>query len=349
VGCLFGVFLRSSIGSNSTISLTLYSTFDTLSRAPLRLDQISLANHAIPTPYHSTHTRTCTRIHPIIMRYHPLPDAGYDSDSPPSALERGRDPSPKRLPHLHSTLTSPPPSRRSSRVKSTSVSLASPTYTAHHHLPSADESGAILYLPPLMSGLPEGVEGGRAARGAGQVGEGSSQEQELEDMETRLPDIDPASLALHQALHFFHPLDAKYASTLYSSAFNWSSLVRHFAPLYLVLRANQTDDKARTDRAPVPPGRDLAGMVLRSLPIPAQTVVVVTLALRGRQGRTPRSGPQWRSRHVLVRRPRRERHEPRDLHLAEVSLHFSPPRTRPPEWAMQRGTTLIPGPVGNMR
>jgi hypothetical protein len=43
--------------------------------------------------------------------------------------------------------------------------------------------------------------------------------------ETRLPNIDPASLSLHKALHRFRPLTPDYAGTPYGEAFNWEELV----------------------------------------------------------------------------------------------------------------------------
>ena len=49
--------------------------------------------------------------------------------------------------------------------------------------------------------------------------------------ETRLPDIDPVSLSLHKALHYFRPYDTKYASAQYKNAFNWEELSRPGQPL----------------------------------------------------------------------------------------------------------------------
>lgn len=42
--------------------------------------------------------------------------------------------------------------------------------------------------------------------------------------ETHLPDIDPASLYLHKALHYFRPVTTEYAETPYEAAFNWDEL-----------------------------------------------------------------------------------------------------------------------------
>ena len=91
-----------------------------------------------------------------------------------------------------------------------------------HQLPDFDESNSqsprrpILYLPPLLSKLPPGF---------------SHPPPELLGAyrplatETHLPDIDPASLQLHKALHHFHPVTDEYAETPYESAFNWDELV----------------------------------------------------------------------------------------------------------------------------
>jgi len=75
-------------------------------------------------------------------------------------------------------------------------------------------SEPILYLPPLLSPLPSSIP---------HEHHGLSHEV-LSDFETRLPNIDPASLALHQALHHFRPLDKHYAARSYDEAFNWDQL-----------------------------------------------------------------------------------------------------------------------------
>jgi len=72
----------------------------------------------------------------------------------------------------------------------------------------------VLYLPPLLSALPEGL----ASRPI-------ISENPPVVTQTRLPDIDPASLSLHKALHHFKPVNSDYASTPYSEAFNWTELV----------------------------------------------------------------------------------------------------------------------------
>ncbi|KAG6917827.1 hypothetical protein DXG01_000887 [Tephrocybe rancida] len=102
---------------------------------------------------------------------------------------------------------------------STSLKTAS-TERDPHELPAFDSkslthpNAPVLYLPPLLSSLPHKYP---------------SEPIPLEHpplvTETRLPDIDPASLSLHKALHHFKPLDANYVSTSYGEAFNWAQLV----------------------------------------------------------------------------------------------------------------------------
>lgn len=117
------------------------------------------------------------------------------------------------------------------------VALSAPTFQAHHTLPpipvvpsetalsttsgyKADlPSDPILYLPPLLSRLPAWIEPHNIDNPK------LAPPHELANFETRLPDIDPGSLALHQALHFFQPIDTDYAATRYDEAFNWSQLV----------------------------------------------------------------------------------------------------------------------------
>lgn len=135
------------------------------------------------------------------------------------------------------------------------------TISLHHTLPSVEDeikisSAPILYLPPLLSPLPEhghehdhnhdnhhdyehsqvevreviGLDDSRQT-----LSESNEQVDPLRDFTTRLPHIDPASLALHQTLHHFKPLSNAYASLPYDKAFNWSSLVsplNPFLPLF---------------------------------------------------------------------------------------------------------------------
>ncbi|TCD64163.1 hypothetical protein EIP91_004476 [Steccherinum ochraceum] len=91
-----------------------------------------------------------------------------------------------------------------------------------HHLPTFDSTtltdpGApILYLPPLLSSLPVGID-------YTFPGQPDDQRRPL-NSDTRLPDIDPVSLSLHKALHHFQPVTPEYAETPYEVAFNWSEL-----------------------------------------------------------------------------------------------------------------------------
>ena len=148
---------------------------------------------------------------------------------------RGRDTSPRPLPNLHSRSVSParnPNPLEFTRRKSSST-IHSAIIQAHHTLPSTSTHShsdpttgnalvpvdPVLYLPPLLSPLPaslrHGVQGQRIK---------VTSEADLE-FATRLPDIDPASLALHQTLHNFHPVDQTYSTTEYDEAFNWSDIV----------------------------------------------------------------------------------------------------------------------------
>lgn len=89
-----------------------------------------------------------------------------------------------------------------------------------HDLPTFDSNSLthpqvpVLYLPPLLSSLPEQHPSVLVPTDHPPV-----------ITATRLPDIDPTSLSLHKALHFFNPVDADYASKHYAEAFNWSQLV----------------------------------------------------------------------------------------------------------------------------
>jgi len=86
-----------------------------------------------------------------------------------------------------------------------------------HQLPTfeAEHSEPILYLPPLLSSLPTAYP---------DVYSTKSTIFPPIITETRLPDIDPASLSLHRALHHFRPVDDMYAAKPYSEAFNWDEL-----------------------------------------------------------------------------------------------------------------------------
>ena len=90
-----------------------------------------------------------------------------------------------------------------------------------HDLPVFDKdsltnpSETILYLPPFLSSLPPIHVTSTPPTSTGRVPKST---------ESRLPDIDGPSLALHKALHNFTPITEKYASATYSEAFNWGEL-----------------------------------------------------------------------------------------------------------------------------
>ncbi|KAG1870194.1 hypothetical protein DFJ58DRAFT_765101 [Suillus subalutaceus] len=72
----------------------------------------------------------------------------------------------------------------------------------------------VLYLPPLLSSPPHELG----------VLLHTSLEQQPMLSDTRLPDIDPALLSLHKALHHFRPATPYYAEVPYDEAFNWTEL-----------------------------------------------------------------------------------------------------------------------------
>ena len=105
---------------------------------------------------------------------------------------------------------------------SLSLSPSSKAEPLDPHLPPAfclsnvlHPQSPVLYLPPFLSSLPEPIDIGR-----------SPAQTPFRPIvtETRLPDIDPASLSLHKALHGFRPLTFRYANISYEEAFNWSEL-----------------------------------------------------------------------------------------------------------------------------
>lgn len=110
------------------------------------------------------------------------------------------------------------PSHPSAAVK-TPASLERSSSRDIHALPDFNsitpQSKPVFYLPPLLSALPEHL-----------VSQATPETHEYPPLstETRLPDIDLASLSLHHALHHFKPTTPKYASTPYAEAFNWSEL-----------------------------------------------------------------------------------------------------------------------------
>ncbi|KAI5120975.1 hypothetical protein M0805_006647 [Coniferiporia weirii] len=86
----------------------------------------------------------------------------------------------------------------------------------------------VLYLPPLISSLPSSSAPAYTPSDP-ESGPLTDAEQTLPPpavltTETRLPAIDPVSLSLHRALHYFRPLSEKYAATPYADAFNWAEL-----------------------------------------------------------------------------------------------------------------------------
>jgi hypothetical protein len=94
------------------------------------------------------------------------------------------------------------------------VQIPSPSMDPHllPNFAQAAKSKPILYLPPFLSSLP--------------VSQASLPPSAFGPLTTqaRLPSIDPASFALHKALHAFQPLDTEYASATYDAAFNWADL-----------------------------------------------------------------------------------------------------------------------------
>ncbi|RDB16959.1 hypothetical protein Hypma_002588 [Hypsizygus marmoreus] len=111
--------------------------------------------------------------------------------------------------------------RRQAEPKKVSTSSTTPSEDRNvHDLPTFDSNSLthpkrpVLYLPPLLSSLPDRFPS-----------EPVPPDHPPLVTETRLPDIDPASLSLHKALHRFKPTQADYVGTHYAQAFNWSQLV----------------------------------------------------------------------------------------------------------------------------
>ncbi|WWC70422.1 uncharacterized protein I206_104373 [Kwoniella pini CBS 10737] len=191
----------------------------------------SKQQHLRPTP---TSASSSSKSNARMIRNHPdsdiIPSVIYDALS--NEQTRGRSTERKII---HSSSPSPPATRRGSNSSLTTSNVDAHTVTAHHSLPpTTDEisTDPILYLPPLLSPLPESHIH-RHDDDGNQFSQEKKDEttkvlikvvEALKGFETRLPDIDPASLALHQSLHHFKPWDEDYASTPYNEAFNWSSL-----------------------------------------------------------------------------------------------------------------------------
>lgn len=167
-------------------------------------------------------------------------------------------------PPPHPFSTSSTISSKSSSSDSTSVSPSPPPPPYEnrdpHEQPSfTSESVAhpvypILYLPPLISSLPDVPPPPFSATASNNTaasdttddaeqrftssapsdqtqnspklkqGENERVLPKVLTTETRLPAIDPVSLSLHRALHHFRPVDTNYASTPYADAFNWGEL-----------------------------------------------------------------------------------------------------------------------------
>lgn len=119
---------------------------------------------------------------------------------------------------IRNPFTAPPhPSELQEKQRHASSSLVAlgnphdlPTFT---EASSMERHSPVLYLPPLLSSLPHHIR----------VPVLNSSTPPL-STETRLPNIDPASLSLHKALHHFRPLNEDYAVTPYAEAFNWNEL-----------------------------------------------------------------------------------------------------------------------------
>lgn len=117
-----------------------------------------------------------------------------------------------------------------------------PTFTdASIHEPTSP----VLYLPPLLSALPRRISHTNSNAKEAATGNHDFYNQyydrapahptgldipklpphpdRLHPTATRLPDIDPASLALHRALHFLKPHDG-FERLPYAEAFNWDEI-----------------------------------------------------------------------------------------------------------------------------
>ncbi|KZP34485.1 hypothetical protein FIBSPDRAFT_923994 [Athelia psychrophila] len=114
------------------------------------------------------------------------------------------------------TFTHPPHPSAALKDKPTPEVHIQTTERDPHNLPTFDANGEpttpILYLPPLLSSLPHTIP-------SWDVGSSSAL-----STETHLPDIDPASLSLHRALHRFRPVSDAYADLPYAEGFNWADL-----------------------------------------------------------------------------------------------------------------------------
>ncbi|BGP00101.1 hypothetical protein NBRC10513v2_004324 [Rhodotorula toruloides] len=73
----------------------------------------------------------------------------------------------------------------------------------------------LLYLPPILSLLPPSLVEDSPSPSTSSV---------VQYTNSRLPSIDPVTLAFHRALHAFRPLTPLYAVVPYAEAFNWSEI-----------------------------------------------------------------------------------------------------------------------------
>ncbi|BGP48830.1 hypothetical protein JCM10450v2_004706 [Rhodotorula kratochvilovae] len=108
---------------------------------------------------------------------------------------------------------------------------ARPTPTA-----ADQDAQPLLYLPPFLSLLPldspassasaPGPSLFDAARApvASTSASPASPDAPVAYTSSRLPRIDPASLAFHRALHSFRPITPHYATSPYADSFNWRDL-----------------------------------------------------------------------------------------------------------------------------
>ena len=94
-----------------------------------------------------------------------------------------------------------------------------------HILPTFSRSQSpILYLPPLLSSLPEGIKHPGYPLSPPLPPSTPGAPKPLSTT-ARLPTIDRASLALHRALHGFRPVTDEYATVPYAEAFNWDEML----------------------------------------------------------------------------------------------------------------------------
>ncbi|KAM0748996.1 hypothetical protein T439DRAFT_382084 [Meredithblackwellia eburnea MCA 4105] len=134
-------------------------------------------------------------------------------------------------------------------VPSSSKLLASPPSPLAANSKVAIPPPELVYLPPLLSLLP----GQSSNTNATPPLEAFSFEKPTVGFtSSRLPLCDDASVALHNALHFFKPTTPEYAYSPYEEAFNWNELI-----LPEELEREWYIVAFRSTRAPDSPSRDL--------------------------------------------------------------------------------------------